>query len=318
MKAIALVLLLLANLAVAFPSEPDRIPIRTVEIPRDWSNHSLPRFQNGLVLAYEFSRAAVWVYDYAGKRLVNVPVSAPGATATRIRDVAASPGGTIAAIGSAVDDRGGTIQAIYWLGPSGAVTRALRTGPFLPLQVHFAPDGTLWVAGRVRDSNLDDAPEYDVLRQYDTQARLLNTALPRSLLPVKFVAPDPTHSFLVGSKDRMGYYSPGASLYLELNASGEITGKWSVTPPPANADLVGCAMTAGGDVYLSGQKRRDPSDTSEWRILLYKLDKAAGVLRPIEFRETGASRSMLLIGSDGDELVFYGKMPTSVAWFAKP
>jgi hypothetical protein len=318
MKAVAFVPLLLGSLVPAFAAEPDRLPIRTVEIPRDWANHSLPRFQNGLVLACERSRAAIWAYHHAGKRLVNVPVSAPGAAATRIRDVAAFPGGTMAAIASAVDERGGAVQAIYWLSPAGAVTRALRTDPYLPLQIHPAPDGTLWAAGRVRDSNLDDVPEYDVLRQYDAQGRLLRTALPRSLLPPKIPELYSYHSFLVGAGDRIGYYFVEGNTYFELKPSGEIAGKWNIAPPPAEAQLLGCAMAADGDVYLSGQKRRDRNDISDWRLLLYRLDKPAGVLRPIDFDRNGALRSMLLIGCDGDQLVFYTRMPMSVEWFVKP
>lgn len=325
-----LALLLCGGSAALMLGAPDMLPERTVQIPRDFAGQRLPRFNNGFVLAYDFDFQVVWSYDRAGSTLMEVPLSVPEANRVLIGDIAASPDGTVAVSGSATSDGGyTTVPAIFWIGPSGKVTRIVRTEPFAATAICFSTDGTLWAAGRAHEivnGIYKELPEYDVLRQYDAQGRLVRTALPRATFPAgvgtraTIPGAGPAASpFLVTSKERIGFYSGNANRYVELSLSGEVLGSWDVAPPPQGTDVVGAALTSSGRMFLTGSHPRSSREPpAEWELLLYELDKSSGALRRVDFPQTGPHRATALLSAEGDDLVFYSKPPASISWFAAP
>ena len=314
MKSVRVALLLWAGSACVVAAGPLPRLVRTVQIPRDFTNQAFPRFSNGFVLAYDFDRAIVRSYDRTGRALMEVPLSIPDGAGIRVRDTAALPDGTIAVKASATADRGRAVGVIFWISPQGKVMRIVRTAQFGARRVAFAADGTLWAAGRVYDYAYNSLPEYDVLRQYDAQGRLVRTVLPRSTFAAGLREPS-SDSFLLTAKDRIGFFSLTSNQYVELSLSGDVLGNWKVAPP-ADVDIAGAALTASGRVFLSGQWRRKMDDPREWELLLYELDKRSGALRRIDFPQTGVHRATVLVGSEGEELVFESKPPASISWFA--
>jgi hypothetical protein len=55
--------------------------------------------------------------------------------------------------------------------------------PFAPRRLAFSSDGSLWALGKVHDDKYDDAPNYDMLRQYDSDGILVKTVLPNTAVP---------------------------------------------------------------------------------------------------------------------------------------
>src|SRR2546425_762992 len=90
MRSRMLALLLCGSATAFILAAPALLPERTAQIPRDFTNQRLPRFNNGFALAYDFDRAVVWSYDRTGKTLMEVPLSVPDARRILIGDVAAS------------------------------------------------------------------------------------------------------------------------------------------------------------------------------------------------------------------------------------
>ncbi|HYM09742.1 MAG TPA: hypothetical protein VEU62_03375 [Bryobacterales bacterium] len=134
------------------------------------------------------------------------------------------------------------------------------------------------------------------------------------------VADPAGESFLAASKDRVGFYSARASAYVELSLSGDVLGVWKTTPPP-RIIITGIAVTPSGAVFLSAHRQYKSGEaTPEWQLPLYRLDKSSSALVQLPQDALsipdGPIRPMLLLGTDGDELVFYSKPPASLSWFA--
>ncbi|HYL31162.1 MAG TPA: hypothetical protein VEU27_14685 [Gemmatimonadales bacterium] len=330
MSARTLAFLLLCSFTQLLMEAQPPLPKRAVQIPRDFTGQPLPAFSGGFLLAYDFERAIVWSYDRTGKTLIEVPLSLPEVKRIQIWDAAASLDGTVAVSGSATNDGGWTtVPLVFWVSPGGKVARVVRTEPFAATALAFSSDGTLWAAGRAHeivDGIYREPPEYDVLRQYDAQGRLLRTTLPRGAFPAgvrtraTIAGAGPAASaFLMANGDRIGFYSENTNAYFELSPSGGVLGSWRVAAPPEGVDILGAALTSSGSVFLSGQRPQRPGEpTTEWKLFLYVLDKSSGALREIDFPQQGPQRATALIGSDGDDLVFYSKPPASLSWFATP
>lgn len=292
----------------------------SAQIPRDFTGRRLPLSQNGFVLAYDFDRAVVWSFDRNGKQLMQVQLTVPDSPTIRIRNIGAAPDGTVAVTASASDNQGHIAPVIFWITPSGAIARIVRTSPFSASRLAFASDGSLWAAGRVYNfdgahppaSQFQVAEDYDVLRHYDLEGRLQQTALPRLSFPVAVT--DPTEeSFLAISPDRIGFLSVSAKEYVEISPSGQMLGRWGLNSPIAANTAVGLALTSTGAVFLSMLPRVEANVPYQGPPL-YQFDKSTGKLQSAQLSSTGLSRPTALLGSDGDELVFYSK-PPAVSWF---
>lgn len=319
MKTKVLTLTLLAGCAMAI-SAPLVKQEATVAIPRDFTGQRLPRFKNGLVLVYDFNLAKVWAYDRTGKTLLSLSLSVPNTVRMHITDIAAAPDGTVAVSASAFDGDGNGAPVIFWISPAGAVTRIVRLAPFSASRVVFANDGSLWAAGRIyrqEGVRFETAPEYDVLRHYDSQGRLLGSVVPNTTFASAPQNPA-LYSFLIGGQNRIGFLSLDAKEYVEVSLSGKMLGDWKIhTSLPFHVgDVMGAALTASGSVFLSLPPHPD-LNTPYQGPPLYKLDKASGALQPADLSvDTPVTKPSVLIGGDGDKLVFYSKPPASVSWFA--
>jgi hypothetical protein len=293
----------------------------TVPIPRDFSFQRLPRFGHGFLLAFDFDRSIIWSYDRTGKQSMEVPLTIPNASRIQIRNISAGPDGTVAVTGSASDDQGRLTPVIFWIAPSGTLTRVVRTAPFSASQIAFADDGSLWAAGRAMVYNptsplpsevITTAANFDVLRHYDAQGRLQKTALSRNTFASG--AADPAmQSFLAVGKDRIGFLSVSANEYTELSLNGDVLGRWRIKSKLP--EIVGFALTPSGSVFVSLRPGAYKSGKPYAGPPVLQLDKAAGVLQPVQLATDGPTVPTLLLGSDGDELAFYSKPPAAVSWF---
>ncbi len=73
---------------------------------------------------------------------------------------------------------------LTWIAPDGSTERMVKKAPYYPSLLTIAEDGTVWTLGfeaihrRVDDPNLD--PTNGVLRQFDSNGKLIASALPQS------------------------------------------------------------------------------------------------------------------------------------------
>jgi hypothetical protein len=280
------------------------------------ANDSL-RFKNGYVLAYDFDFAKVWAWDRNGKMLFERSISIPDATHVQISDMAAASNGAVAVSASAMDDHSNVSPVIFWINSEGSINRIVRTAPFAASRIVFASDGSLWAAGRVytiAGSKIVAAAQYDVLRRYNSQGELQQTAIPNTLFD-DISANPAIGSFLASSPDRIGFLSVNGKKYFELSVSGKLSGSWTISSQLPENQVGGMALTSSGAVFISMLPHADSRYSYEGPPL-YQLDKASGTLQAVRLSTTSAVKPTVLLGSDGDHLVFYSKPPSSVSWFS--
>lgn len=289
--------------------EPLGAPIKTAVLAHPSLEQRSPRFRNGFFLTYDFDRPTVWSFDAAGRQLMEVPLSMPGIAKILIKDVAAAVDGTVVAATSASTARGEWVALLFWIEPNGRIARVVRTSPFGLARVTFASDGSLWAAGVVKDSQYRELPEYDMLCQYSVDGRLLRTALPRTSFRQQDW-PSIRVGLMLAGRDRICLYIPSASEWVEVSLSGVVVDRRRVNPIAENVDLVsGGLVGSSGSVYVGTssptvQAGAQPGTPQRNR----RLDKTSGTFVPVAGQP--ALGSALIIGSDGNHLVFYQRPGT--------
>ena len=215
----------------------------------------------------------------------------------------------------AVDSDGVVAGAYAWGRPSegridlldqfGNVSRTIKTGSYIPRQVVFAPDHTLWTVGY--DAKAFGTEDFKVLHHYAQTGEELGEALPWSQ-----VSGDVKHPIVDGlrggqllyvANNRIGwnaelhYGSPRT--WVEISFSGTLLGKYNLEMTGA-AHLMTVAMSADGSVYARIVSR-------DARLNGYAtLDRSQGVWRKVTGAPTG-----ILIGSDGNNVAFLNPDPVS-------
>jgi len=216
-------------------------------------------------------------------------------------------------------DSDGVVAGAYWahhlmeghidlLDRTGIVTRTISTGSYIPLQVVFAPDHTIWTAGNIALN--DGSRDFNVLHHYARTGEELGQALSWYQVggdrkhPV--VQPALGSQLLYIANDRIGWNAgwlrPGRRppTWIEISFSGILLGKYDLETTDG-LSLWPAAMTASGNVYTRIAKFRSAA-----RFAV--LDRSKGVWQKVVGDPPGA-----LIGSEGDNLVFfdpYGARPT--------
>ncbi len=150
---------------------------------------------------------------------------------------------------------------------------AVRTEPYVPFALTFAPDGTIWAAGLQKDDSGRDAGDsasYFVVQRFDTQGRQLGGAVPRSTFSGP-VTPVDT-SFFVTSKDRVGWVSPLAHRYIEFALDGKLLASYHFTY--SYTDLNGGALCDDETLWMSLRER--PGPAGQQQSALASFDRATG------------------------------------------
>jgi hypothetical protein len=215
-----------------------------------------------------------------------------------VTSVAADSDGSVAA-GFAFLGQQGISGGIAYFDPSGKQTRFVDTGKYMPAHVCFDRNHALWTFGWQRNPSTDndETRDYMMFRKY-SDGKETGRYGPRSIMPATGMTPGAGSRGMLRLRvadDRVGavaYYGATSDnrMWIELGLDGHLIGKW-----PMGRDLQGglaftssarlCRQTAPGKAKLSGIECLD-RDTGSW--------KHAG----------DAPVSGLLLGADGDELVF--------------
>ena len=179
---------------------------------------------------------------------------------------------------------------------TGNVTGIINTGSYIPQQLVFAPDHTIWTASY--NARNDGAQDFNVLHHYSRTGEELGQALPWSQTGGDFKPPvieSPRGmQLLYVANDRIGWNEAlhrGSRTWIEVSFSGGLLGKYELKTTDG-LSLMPLAMTAAGNVYAMIYK----SHSARFAV----LDRSKGI-----WQKVVGDPGHVLIGSEGDNLVFF-------------
>lgn len=106
-------------------------------------------------------------------RREEVRLQIPDAAMINVYDFAVSTAGEVAAIGSSYAAHGKPSTYVARISSGGKQQIIIRTWPYAPLAVTFAPDGSLWTIGRLKDDSNTRLIAEPVLRRFDPTGKVL-------------------------------------------------------------------------------------------------------------------------------------------------
>ena len=190
---------------------------------------------------------------------------------------------------------------------SGKQMRFFDTGTYLPTQVCFAPDHSIWTLGwqGPKASGPDQDNDYFILRNYSQEGQKFGAFLPRSSFEPE---PDPIGPITGGWQlriinDRIGALFYGSSIlapgqksrpaqWVEVDLKGKVLGRWEV-----GTEWFPWAFAQSGNLYT---QTRDA-------VLMFDRSTKA-------WRRVAGTPAGLLLGADGDNLVFEVRGTSILRW----
>jgi hypothetical protein len=284
-----------------------------------------PRFDKGYFIQLHDYPGSVppdgyelWGPD--GSFLYQINIIAPDGTPSRLHKVAV--------------DRDGTAIAAMWYGgyggnghlvgggiavidPSGKQLSFIATDRWVPNQPGFGPDHSIWVAGtqygplRAGDPvDHTSRADYQLLRKYSREGKLLGEFLPRSSFPPG-LEPAESGDFgtILAASDRIGVAMyPGEVSnfpeWVEVGLDGTLIGRWKLGPD-STSDPVTHNVT---------QSRSYLAFTADGRLFTESSDHVAKSNQIVSFDRSTSSWQPAdpalkvppgyLVGADGNDLAF--------------
>jgi hypothetical protein len=176
----------------------------------------------------------------------------------------------------------------------------------MPRKIAFAPDGSLWTSGVERQSPGDGG----VFRRYDRSGKILGAFVPKSMFPDIVVLLDHT-GCLMASDDRVAWYSPRGSRYIEMSLQGNLLTDMAIEPPNDPFNGYGMGLTKNGDVFISAAHFAVAAGGNRVAIwTIYILDRSTRTWRRVFERTTDGPDFGHIYGVDSngnsDKLVIAG------------
>lgn len=275
-------------------------PLKKASIPHNFAGQSVPKLDRGYIVGLDYDTATVYALNDYGQTAMQARVWPTDAVKVILGDISAAPNGTFAVAASAFNDAGAPSAFLAWLDATGRIERLVQLPQAAAIRISFAPDGTLWALVRERDGNFDEVPDYDMLRQYDSNGRLMQTALSRKMFSNKTYPGKLAHMSV--SNDRIGLYLEGPSAWVELSITGELLGSWQLPPPPPGTQfrVNKVVQMSDGQIYMSitTAGRHVPEESG-----IYRFDKTIQTLRRVGTTSVPGGKPIFLLGQDGDRLV---------------
>jgi hypothetical protein len=263
----------------------------------------VPTFDKGYLVVYDQNKVNIYAPD--GSSLYSASAQVQSAHWAGIQNAAVDTDGTL---GGAVrychrakHTRGG---GIVLFDRTGNQRRFVDTGPYLPTQVCFASDHSIWSIGWQGPEANAKNQDYFILRNYSQDGEQLGAFLPRSSFEAE---PDPVGPMVGAWQLRTSNGRVGAAFYassivgmwqkprsaeqwIETDLKGKEIGRWDF----AGRSLL--AFTQSGDIY--GQDHD-----------VAVFDRATNQWRPVAGTPDGH-----LLGADGDNLVFSLRGQNILRW----
>jgi len=273
-----------------------------------WSGNSfitLDSYSSGMPILH--------LHDQSGAEVREVDLQIPGVqyfTVLYDRFVR-SADGYLAVSGRAYGGNDNSTLFLAVIPPDGAKQLVVRTDPYVPYALVFAADGTIWAAGREKgppERDQEPRANYFLIRRFDRNGKLLGGSLPRITFPGPEVPVE--GSFLVASKDRVGWFAPRAHRYIEFSLDGK-----QLATYPLNLSMAGVSGLALCDDNTLWASVNVSQDTSKQggapRTILMSLDRSRGILSGGK-----AQPYAFLYGCTGTTLVTSGRNFQELRWLA--
>jgi hypothetical protein len=208
--------------------------------------------------------------------------------------------GRIGVCGTAYGADGSGAPFVAIIAPDGSTQTVVRTAPYYPINLVFAADGSLWTDGKNGVDGKESDSEHVVIRRFGTDGKVRSGLLPRS----GFAIPDhPAKvSFLVSSRDRVGWYSATAKVYIEFALDGTEIQRY---PTPSILPIVSGALCEDNGFWVASSTKVDAAGHGT----LNRLDRQHGSWSALTTREP-----KYLSGCDGVELA--SKERNVISWLA--
>jgi hypothetical protein len=282
------------DLAIPFTSVPD--------------THLL-RWAGGVIVRVDREKTATPVlcrFDRTGARLPDLPFSIPGVDVIAIGNIAVAQDGRVAVHGSAFDRKLEKYTGFLSLiSGDGQQQVTIRTFPYYVNEMVFGPDGVLWTAGFETDGVQVLDNDHAIIRRWDASGRVIGSLAPRH----EIRAPKPdnhptTQAWFAVSKDRVGWYTAIARVYIEYSLDGKQLGRYKAVELPNDARYKGIAMTNDGSVFVSASY---PSTTNPklYARDVWVLDRERASWVALAKKGPLASGDCIIIGAEGPHLVVY-------------
>jgi hypothetical protein len=263
----------------------------------------LPTFDKGYLAVYE-QEHTVSLYGPDGSRAYKAKAQVPGETWTNVENAAPDADGSLAIAVEYRVEKSQRRGGIALFDPSGTQVAFIDTGAdWLPTQVCFGPDHSIWAMGWRGIAPAATNTDYSVLRNYDRDGRLLNAFLPRSFFDQDPVGPIVGGWQLRSANGRIGglfYVTSVLALgterrkgeWIETDVRGNVVRRVDIPEKTIRAFSSDGALYAQG--YRGGYTVLSPAVNS-WRTV------------------SGVSDGGLL-GADGSSLVFLIRGTNRVVW----
>ena len=262
-----------------------------------------PTFDHGYLVVYDRDRR-IGVFRPDGALIYKVAAQVPGADWANIENAAVDSDGTMAAAIRGVSApgvaRGGGIALFD---RTGIQTRFFDTGDFLPTQLAFGPDHSIWTIGWLGEGTASLTADYRILRNYAQDGRQLGAFLPRASFPYsQYSGREPLIMPMVGlwelrvANERVEAILHRPNLWVQTDLNGQEKGRWDIA-------LNGrpTAVTHGRAWRREGRQ-------------LQAFDRATGVWRAVAFDAPEGT----LLGAEGNSLVFLLRDGNTLRWVPAP
>ncbi len=306
--------LYLAALLLASPSLLPGAEIKSViTFARENAGRPLPRFSNGYAIFYENDPAQITTFRMDGTPGFAARLDLPGVTRLRLIDAAAQPDGTVAVLATLQDPQQSRVtSAVAWFSPSGQVAKVHRLTHLAPLRLAVAPNGHLWVWGRLPQPANSPGPAADALWEFDPEGRFLQDRWPHQTqpgAPEGVLSPLPFHTLIATNATGVVFYALDSHELIHCSWSTGVTRR-AIVPPAwsAHTNLTGASLDSSGVFRLAGTDPTGPTP----RHVVYSIDEASQRFTPLDLTSTlAATRVGALLGGEGPQLLVYGH-PASV------
>jgi hypothetical protein len=215
-------------------------------------SEAMPHWEHGYLVSREVEtlqegKANIRMYGSSGTLTREAAVWFPDSKRALLYSVALSADGRIIAAGTAIKADGTSASFIALLDASGAVSNAIQTNTFVPINICVAPDGTVWSFGGNGYQSLSEPRLGDTLHHFDLRKGEIGSYIPRSLLTASRSEPS-VLAYIRCSSASVSAYSPRAGAYIEMKYS-DSTPRIFRVPTPSSLKSHGFAVTDSKRVY---------------------------------------------------------------------
>src|SRR5215469_137302 len=290
--------LLCAMSMVAAPRDAGTVSVsRTIPSPFNLVRGNFAEWTGGNLVLIEDRWSAsptLATFDRDGNQISKFNFTIPGAGLINIYDhsVALGKDGSLAIVGTVYsnDSRGATFVA--WVSADRRYQTLIRLTSFFPHSVIVPSDGTIWVSGYQKGTELGDRADnrHQVILRYDRSGKLLGSISPLSNGPDSaVVGRGGSQSILVSFGEEVGWYYPREQAYVEFSLSGSVMHRFE--GPQDHHGVTTLAACTNGNVFVASNKGTD------WGIFSLNREQGDWTFAPKQ-EKWGE-----LLGCDGTSLV---------------